>query len=239
MTWKQQIVKVFNNLGYDLRRYRPDTHSLARRKAQMKLYGVDLVIDVGANAGQFGEELRHNGYLGEIYSFEPLNDAFSVLESVASRSKDWRVKNCALGAERGTSIIHVSGNSFSSSLLDMLPSHEEAAPDSKYVRDQEIQVETLDDLLPEISQADRSIWLKIDTQGFEHQVISGAVKSLHRIHTIQMEISLTPLYSGALNIQEMITLMADHGYGIIDIEPEFCDQTTGRLLQANITFHRD
>ena len=121
----------------------------------------------------------------------------------------------------------------------MLPSHESIAPDSKYVRDQDILVETLDEILPSIATSNRSIWLKIDAQGFEHKVITGALESLGRIDTVQMEISLTPLYEGALSVTEMIAMMCGHGYGIVDVESEFCDQASGRVLQVNVTFHRD
>jgi FkbM family methyltransferase len=239
MTWKQQLVKKLNRFGYDLRRYRTDTHSLARRMRQMQFYQIDLVIDVGANVGQFGEEIRNGGYVEDIYSFEPLEDAFAKLKAATTNDNRWKLRNCALGAERGRSIIHVAGNSYSSSLLNMLPSHEEAAPHSRYVGEQEIIVETLDHLLPGIAPSDKSIWLKIDTQGFEHQVIAGAVESLCRIGTVQMEVSLTPLYEGALGVEAMISLMGSHGYGIVDVDPGFCDRTTGRLLQVDMTFHRD
>ncbi|WAC20449.1 FkbM family methyltransferase [Luteolibacter sp. SL250] len=205
---------------------------------QMESFGNDLVLDVGANAGQFGQELREAGYRGDIHSFEPLDDAFAILAQTAARDARWNVKNCALGAERGESVIHVSNNSFSSSLLGMLPTHEEAAPESKYVRDQKISVETLDHLFPDIVSRKRSIWLKIDTQGFENQVIAGAKRSLAQIDTVQMEVSLTPLYDGALSIEQMISMMSSHGYCIVDVEPEFCDQATGRLFQVNLTFHR-
>lgn len=239
MTWKHRLAKSLNRFGYDLRRYRADSHPLARREKLMETFGIDLVLDVGANAGQFGEELLGAGYRGELHSFEPLKDAFVALSAAAAGSNRWSARHCALGAERGTQVIHVAGNSVSSSLLNMLPSHESLAPDSKYIRDQEILVETLDEILPDIAPSNRSIWLKIDTQGFEHKVIAGARESLGRIDTVQMEISLTPLYEGALSVTEMIALMCDQGYSIVDVESEFCDQTTGRVLQVNVTFHRD
>lgn len=239
MTWKQKIVKQLNRLGYDLKRYRPDMHPLARRMRQMEHYGIDLVIDVGANIGQYGKEIRSRGFLGDIHSFEPLEDAFSKLQITTAHDNRWKIRNCALGAECGRSVIHVAGNSYSSSLLNMLPSHEEAAPDSKYVRDQEIRVETLDNLFQELPTESKEIWLKIDTQGFEHQVLAGAKESLCRIGTVQMEISLTPLYEGSLGMEAMIPLMLSQGYGIVDIDPGFCDRTTGRLLQVDLTFHRE
>lgn len=239
MTWKQKIVRLFQHFGYDLRRYRANAHSGARRNKQMEAFGTDLVLDVGANAGQFAEELRLSGFRGRIVSFEPLKDAYSTLQRTSTSDPIWQAFNIALGSTTGKSTIHVAGNSYSSSLLEMLPTHESAAPESKYIREEEITVKTLDEMLPELISSSKSIWLKIDTQGFEYEVIKGAEKSLPLINTIQMEISLTPLYDGAPDFQDMVSLMRNKGYSIIDVEQEFCDDMTGRVLQMNLTFHRD
>jgi FkbM family methyltransferase len=45
--------------------------------------GINLVLDVGANVGQFGLSLRNRGYAGQIMSFEPVSDAFNELKKVA------------------------------------------------------------------------------------------------------------------------------------------------------------
>jgi hypothetical protein len=46
---------------------------------RMKIYGVDLVLDVGANTCQFAEEIRRESYSGELVSFEPLFRPFKTL----------------------------------------------------------------------------------------------------------------------------------------------------------------
>lgn len=238
MTYKQQIVKFFRHLGYDLTRYSPSAHADARRMRQIETYGIDLILDVGANYGGYGKELRLGGYKGRIVSFEPLASVYSTLAESAHGDDLWQTMHCALGAEAGGQTIHVAANTTSSSLLDMLPAHKDAAPDACYVGEETIQVETLDGLYEKIFAGAKSIWLKIDTQGFEKQVLDGAVACLHLIDTVQIEVSFTPLYDGSATYLELIQFMESRGYDVTGMEPGFCNPDTGRLLQADFTFHR-
>ncbi len=238
MTKKQQVVKLFRHMGYDLTRYRPSAHADARRMRQIDAYRIDLILDVGANHGGYGKELRLSGYKGRIVSFEPLAAVYRTLEESARGDSFWQTMHCALGAQAGNQTIHVAANTTSSSLLDMLPAHKDAAPDACYVGDETIQVDTLDGLYEKIFAGAKSIWLKIDTQGFEKQVLDGAASCLHLIDTVQIEVSFTPLYDGSATYLELIQFMEAQGYEVTGMEPGFCNPDTGRLLQADFTFHR-
>jgi FkbM family methyltransferase len=196
--------KALRFSGYDIVEYHPSHHPLARRKWLLDVYGVNLVLDVGANTGQFSEKLRENGYRGKIISFEPLPDAFGLINAKAMNDRwEWEVHNFALGSREERATIHVAGNSYSSSILPMLPSHEQSAPGSSYVCDVEIDVKTLDSVFLPEWRASRDVFLKIDTQGFEKQVLDGAAESLPFIDTIQIEMSMIPLYDGAILFEEI------------------------------------
>lgn len=238
MTWKQNIVRLLRKFGYDLTRYRPARHPEARRMRLMQTYGINVVLDVGANAGQYGTGLRSNGYKDRIISFEPLGSAYTELERICSPDPLWECHKMALGDKRRSQKINVSANSTSSSLLEMLPAHTNAAPQSKYIGNEMIQVETLDNLLPGLECNNKNIWLKIDTQGYEKQVIYGASICINNIDTVQMEVSLIPLYDGSADFRDLIQTMDGFGYSIVAIDPGFSDNLTGRLLQADFTFHR-
>lgn len=162
----------------------------------MKFYRVDLVLDVGANAGQFGEELRREGYKGEIISFEPLSRPFNDLNRKCARDKKWQCRQCAVGETKGVREINVSGNSFSSSFLDTLPTHTTAEPASRNIAMEKVPIENLDDLFYEFDVTGKTVWLKIDTQGYEKHVLDGGKRILPLIDTVQMELSLAPLYDG-------------------------------------------
>ena len=63
--------------------------------------GINLVLDVGANTGQFGRSLRNRGYAGRIISFEPVKEAFTALENAARGDDLWTTSNLALARRAG------------------------------------------------------------------------------------------------------------------------------------------
>ena len=121
----------------------------------------------------------------------------------------------------------------------MLPAHEDSAPSSKYVGTEEIEVETLDRVLPGLGISNGKIWLKIDTQGFEGEVLKGSSQVLDQISTVQLEMSLTPLYAGSPTFENLLSYMIERGFRLVALQPGFTDERTGRLLQADGIFHAD
>ena len=134
--------------------------------------------------------------------------------------------------------INIAGNSYSSSLLDMLPSHVKSAPKSKYIGKEVIDIRKLDSLFENLCSATKNIYMKIDTQGFERRVLKGAENSLAHIDTVQMEMSLVPLYDGELLFNELYSLMNSKGYVLLSIENGFSDPISNQLLQVDGIFHR-
>lgn len=198
---------------------------------------LDLVIDVGAHAGEYGSSLREQGYGGPIVSFEPVRSQFERLSAAASGDDAWECRNRAAGGGAETATINVSGNDgFSSSLLAMNAAHERAVGDSRYERSEQIQVVSLDEELADFDRSRRHAYLKVDTQGFEHEVVRGGAGVLSACRAVELELSLTPLYEGQLLAGEMIELMREHGFRPTHLEPEFIDPASGELLQLNGLF---
>lgn len=239
MPIKDEIRNLFRSFGYDICRYPPTSHPLGRIKKMFASYGIDTVLDVGANTGQFAQQLReYVGYKKRIMSFEPLSSAFELLKANAKGDPKWETFNFALGDEEAKQEINIAGNSYSSSLLDMLPSHERSAPESKYIGREVVEVKTLDSIFDNLCKPNNSIYLKIDTRGFESKVIKGAKKALAHIGTVQLEMSLIPLYKDELLFNEMCIFMSEQGFNLVTIEEEYSDPVSGQLLQVNGTFHR-
>jgi len=239
MSLKHEIRRTLWKAGYDFCRITPESHGFARRRKLLSHYGITTVLDVGANAGQYAQQLREDvGYQGRIVSFEPLSTAFALLERHAEADPAWDVFRLAIGDADGSAEINVAGNSYSSSLLNMLPSHQKSAPESSYVGKESVQVATLDSLFDRVCADAQGVYLKIDTQGFESKVIAGAERSLPRISTVQMELSLVPLYEGELLFDEMCALMGRKGYTLVALENGFSDPASGQLLQVDGIFHR-
>jgi FkbM family methyltransferase len=198
---------------------------------------INLVLDVGANTGQFVDELRNTGYSGKVVSFEPLASAHAALRSRAQRDPNWTIADrTAIGAEAGSVEINVSLNGVSSSILGMLPAHAEAEPQSSYMGAETVPVNRLDDLYL-LDPEDRPM-LKIDVQGYERQVLAGAPQVLGQCLAVIVEMSLVPLYDGQVLARELWDLLAAQGFGPWALEPGFRHPDTGRMLQIDGIFVR-
>jgi FkbM family methyltransferase len=213
-------------------------HTLAgTREAILKSGEIGLVVDVGAHAGEYGGGLRDWGYRGQIVSFEPVSAQFEQLLATAAGDAAWECRNRAAGAQPGTASINVSGNDgFSSSLLKMEEAHRRAVADSRYERTETIEIAKLDDELGDLLSPPRRAYLKVDTQGYEHEVLLGAATVLQACRAVELELSLAPLYEGQLLIGEMIEQMRGRGFAPTHLEPEFVDPHSGELLQVNGLF---
>jgi FkbM family methyltransferase len=198
---------------------------------------IDLVVDVGANVGQFARWIRRAGYQGRILSFEPLSAAHQQLTTTAKKDPLWSVApRMALGAEDGNLEIHVAGNSASSSVLPMLRAHQDAAPDSAYVGCESVEVHRLDEVCP--ITAENHPMLKVDVQGYEKAVLDGAPFLLQRCRAIIVEMSLTPLYKGQVLAMDIWNYLTDIGFQPWYFNPGFRDPRSGRMLQVDGVFVR-
>jgi FkbM family methyltransferase len=201
-------------------------------------FATDVIFDIGANSGQFARGLRGSGYEGHIISFEPLSSAHTALVAAAASDPLWDVaERCAVGASDNWAEINIAGNSYSSSLLPMLDLHREAAPESAYQGTEACHVITLDSYIDQtFSDSTTLFGLKIDTQGYEAQVLEGLRRHHDRVKVIVCEMSLAPLYANGPTMSELCHLLADLGYCCVALGPEFADPRTGELLQVNGVF---
>jgi FkbM family methyltransferase len=233
------IKSVFHSFGVQLSRYRADMTEDAMFIKMLNKHGIDHVFDVGANKGQFGSILRDAGYRGQIISFEPLSDAYQKLIALSAKDPLWKVApRMAIGNEDGEITINIASNSESSSVLDMLEAHSNAAKDSVYIGTEQVPVHKLDTVAGEYTASNARVFLKIDTQGYEDQVLSGASFLLEKAVGIQLELSLVPLYEGQQLYESMIAKMKEKGFELWSITPVFKDRESGRLLQVDGTFFR-
>lgn len=201
---------------------------------------ISLVIDVGANAGQFAMEIREKGYQGEIVSFEPLIDAHQQLLRNSSKDKLWKIHpRCAVGDFDGEIEIQVAGNSYSSSIRPMLDSHINAAPDSAPIGVNLAQIIRLDALIDQWRDHDGNIYLKIDTQGFEREVLIGAPETLSLVTAVQLELSIIELYEGQALFDYFFDFFQRNGFHLYQLIPGFLDPRTGQLLQFDAVFIRE
>ena len=200
---------------------------------------IDLIIDVGANIGQYARSLIGLGYKGNIISLEPLTVAYEMLVQKTKKYPNWNAaEKIGLGDYDGEAQINVSKNSVSSSILNMSEEHIKASPDALYVDKETIKVKKLDSVFHEYKNNYKNIFLKIDAQGYEENVLRGASKSLSEIKGLQLELSLVPLYGEQKLFLEMVEMIRSYGFEIFSIQQGFTNKQTGRVLQCDVIFFR-
>ena len=150
-------------------------------------YPKPVVLDVGANRGNYAEKVLSSIAGAELYAFEPHPETFRALEIVARR-RNFQARNCGMGAEPGTLKLYDrqaggEGTEHASLYREVIEGiHQVPAVET------EVAVTTVDAFVAE--QGIRQIaMLKIDTEGHEYQVLCGARETLERgaIDLIQIE----------------------------------------------------
>lgn len=240
MSYLKKLVKgLVHKAGFDLLRLNPYSNSSFQLLKALNRFEVDLVFDVGANAGQFASGLLSLGYQKNIVSFEPLSVAHRDLQNTARKYQNWQVHaRCAVGDRDGEVDFNISGNSESSSVLPMLHLHSSAAEGSGYVGTEKVPICRIDSVAKEYLALARRPFLKIDTQGFEWQVLDGARETLPKFQGVLCELSLIPLYDGQRLWMDLIRRLEIEGFVLWSIQRGFTDPRDGRTLQVDATFFR-
>lgn len=235
MRLREMVRPALHRAGFELHRW-PDCEPAHARGLLIRENLIDCVLDVGANDGAFGREARRYGYDGEIVSFEPVSDPrIRLTEGLTDEL--WTVMDYGLADFNGEIEINVASNGgASSSALPMLERHSQAAPSVAYESTETCNVRTLDSIWSQY--AARRVYLKIDVQGFERQVLLGAHSSLNEVTGIQMEISFSPLYDGGMLWREGLDLLDSYGFEVQRIDPGFSDLANGQMLQADAVLFR-
>jgi FkbM family methyltransferase len=225
------ILGAFNIHLVSSNAYKQDKY----RVSVLNRLDIDLVADVGANIGQYAKELIKAGYKNKIISFEPLTDVYAALQKASSIHPQWTIyERCAIGNETGEITINVSENYESSSIYNVLDKSIEAEPGTKFVKKETVKIVKLADVLKYAPGT--KIHLKIDVQGFEEQALMGAAAIFNDVSSIEVEISMLPLYEGALSPQVLLTKLSDYGFSPAFYTSVFDDVNTGGFLQLNGLF---
>ena len=236
---KNFIKKLIYKLGWDIYRFEPSSSPPKQIMSVLKKKNIDIVFDIGANIGQFAKDLRSAGYDDEIVSFEPLTKAHASLQKIAKKDRKWRVHDpVAIGDQNKKIKINISENSVSSSVLPIMKKHLSAAETSKYISSEIVNMCKLDSISEKYLNNNSKLFLKIDTQGFEWEVLNGAKHTISKASGIICELSLVPLYNGQHLWREIIDRLEFEGFMLWAIQKGLTEPKTGQSLQVDAIFLR-
>jgi FkbM family methyltransferase len=234
---KDLIKKFFNIFGLEVYRLQPFSDPGSQILAGMKKVKTNIILDIGANTGQFASEMRRKGYGGKIISFEPLINARKELIKRSFKDPNWIIhEKAAIGNENGLIEINVSKNSVSSSILNMLESHSTAENNSIYIGKEKTPIFTLDSIAEKYLDKFSNCFVKIDTQGYEWQVIEGASNILKKSKGVICELSLVSLYENQRLWIDIIQKLEKEGFILWSLIRGFTDKRDGRSLQVDGVF---
>lgn len=203
----------------------------------LETLGIRTVLDVGAHTGETAERLHELFPQATVLSFEPLRDSFETMQRKLGDRPYQRCFNLALGAEPGEQEIHRSAFAQSSSLLKMSELHKQAYPFSAGSSRELIRTDTLDAVAARIP-LEAEIFLKIDTQGFEKNVLLGGEQTLRRVRIIVVELSFSELYEGQPRFPEMYAFLTERGFEYRGSWDQFQNPKDGAPLQQDAIFMR-
>jgi len=203
---------------------------------------INVVVDVGANRGQFGRALRLHGYAGRIASFEPNSEAFEELKSLTDLDPAWFSFALGLGAENTLHDLNVSEASEFSSLLET----------NDYARDrfgwrtqprsvETVQVQTLSSVWPDVCYhlVQPRALLKLDTQGYDREVLAGCDGAvLKNVHALQIEVSMKSIYKGAPRYIEVLDELERLGFEITGMYPVSRDKRSLAIVEYDCVMTR-
>ncbi len=234
---KQTVQRAFHIFGLDLKWYvAQPPHALS---TLLKLYQVDVIFDIGANVGMSGQYLRNIGFGGKIISFEPIADLFGQLHQKAANDPLWFCENIALGASEGQQEIHVSGGGGgASSFLIMTGEMDERAPELGIVRREVVTVSTLESVMNKYYPRGDRLFLKLDAQGYERQILEGGRDALARVVGMRIEMSIVRTYEKEPLIYEMMPYLYDLGFELCGIEEAWSNPSTQEVYQVDAMLFR-
>jgi FkbM family methyltransferase len=209
---KRLARRVLHRLGLDLIRHPPlpERNSLnAHLMRALTHCPVDGVVDVGAHEGGFATRMRQDvGFRGPIVSFEPVDSSFRQLTAAMSGDPSWEGKKLALGAQSGVLPLNVHSSSDFNSLRTASTYGQQQFEVLRSGTSEYVEVRRLDDVLELAGR----LLLKLDTQGFDLEVMRGATNTLRRIDILVVEVAAISIYEGAPTMLEMMEKIQESGF---------------------------
>ena len=179
------------------------------------------IIDVGAHLGETINIFKKNLNVKKIYSFEasPLN--FQKLEKkfLKNNLSNVEIYNYALGDKKSNNFINQTMESSSSTINNLNPKSKYFFKKLKIlnIKDKDfskkipIKIITLDSFISE-KKIDKIDLLKIDTEGYEFNILKGLFKNHYKIKLIYFEHHYDDMIIKNYKFRDINELLQKYGF---------------------------
>jgi len=230
---KKKIRKLFNRFNVDIHRMAPGENN----EQWLYEHSIGTIIDIGAHVGKFSLPLRDRFPHATIYAFEPLSDAYKKLVANFYGDDYFKAYNVALGNDNKVVQFHRSSRATSSSVLKLADLHKKAFPESADETIEEVEMKRLDDFFnTEDNPLIYDVFIKLDVQGFEYEVLLGGRRTMPKATLLICEVSFEQLYEGQKLFGDVFHLLKEYGFEFKGMLDQIYHPQNGKILQANAIF---
>jgi FkbM family methyltransferase len=176
-------------------------------------------------------------YFKEVFSVEPTPEMASLLRT--SLPKNCRVLECAMGTSRGSVVLRVPKiDGARMHALSTVATHDFAFSDIRDIDTVRVQQITIDDLGRETNS--RPAFIKIDVEGYEGEVLSGAVSTIEScrpMFLVEIEKRHNSEYKEIFASFDSYGYAAFHfdGAKLVRSSPDQVDASYDYLIETNIS----
>jgi FkbM family methyltransferase len=185
------------------------------------------VFDVGAYQGDFAALCLQLWPTAQVTCFEVLAEPSSKIQRMAEQQKNLKLISCLLGAEVRQQVVFNLAETASSVLV------EQAHPQKTQAT---FPMRTVDDVVGRELAGDVPAFLKLDVQGYELEILKGAIQSLPSIEVILAEVNLLEIYNEVPLLAELVSWLSPLGWVAYDICGLTRRPLDGALWQADLIF---
>jgi FkbM family methyltransferase len=211
-----------------------DLHRLLS-KPWLQRHSIGTVLDVGANEGQFIKSARVLFPRASILAFEPNPRLTNSLQHLLP-PETGAVCQIACAREAGTMPLHLMKFSPASSLLRPTALRIPDFPSAETEETITVKVDRLDSVVKGHALARKPYLLKIDVQGFELEVLRGAVDILPDVSAIVCEVNAVPFYQGQAGFEDIYAFLRQNDFKLVDIGEPIRNTQNGEVLYFDVAF---
>lgn len=238
ITMKRAMRRMLGRMGYELCNLSPGPKSRSRalgglplflRDVERRGFSPNVILDVGANRGEWATEAARVFPSARFVLVEPQREMAPHLEAFCKRDPASTYALVAAGSGNGAATLTVWPDLNGSSM--MATSRESASS----VERREIPVRTIDHILEESGQPTPEL-AKLDIQGAEIEALMGAQRLFGATEMFIIESSFFPNPEGVPGFADVVRFMDERDYKVFD----FCNflprPADGALGQADVVF---